>query len=102
VVYYSQVKDNPVVAAHLQQGARAVYVHNHHVVLARGNQENELFHLDLPMIARLLHEGIALPTLLASVAAAWALDITPLLIRAGLKNFGQQQQVAKDTARMNG
>ena len=102
VVYYSQVKDNPVVAAHLQQGARAVYVHNHHVVLARGNQENELFHLDLPMIARLLQEGIALPTLLASVAAAWALDITPLLIRAGLKNFGQQQQVAKDTARMNG
>jgi hypothetical protein len=29
-------------------------------------------------------------TLLAAVAASWSLDIAPLLIRAGLKNFGQQ------------
>jgi hypothetical protein len=29
-------------------------------------------------------------TLLAAVATAWSLDIAPLLIRAGLKNFSQQ------------
>jgi hypothetical protein len=41
-------------------------------------------------------------TLLATVATAWALDIAPLLIRAGLKNYGQKKQVAQDLARMNG
>jgi cyanophycin synthetase len=102
VVYYAQTKATPAVTAHLQQGGRAVYCQNGHVVLARGNQETELFHLELALIARLLKDGIEVPTLLAAVATAWALDIAPLLIRAGLKNFGQQQQVAKDTARMNG
>jgi len=42
-------------------------------------------------------------TLLAAVATGWSLGITPLLIRAGLKNFGQKnEQVSKDLARMNG
>jgi hypothetical protein len=36
---------------------------------------------------------------LAAVATAWSLDIAPLLIRAGLKNYGQKTQ---DVARMNG
>jgi hypothetical protein len=41
------------------------------------------------LFARLLKEGLDLGTLLASIAAAWAMDIAPQLIRAGLKNFGQ-------------
>jgi hypothetical protein len=60
--------------------------------LARGDQETQLFHLDLELIARLLKNGLHISTLLAAVAAAWSLDIAPLLIRAGLKNFGQQNQ----------
>jgi hypothetical protein len=71
-------------------------------VLARGDQETELFHLDLELIARLLKDGLHIATLLATVATAWALDIAPLLIRAGLKNYGQKKQVAQDLARMNG
>jgi uncharacterized membrane protein YczE len=62
-----------------------------------------LFHLDLELIARLLKDGLHIATLLAAVATAWSLDIAPLLIRAGLKNYGQKpHQVAKDVARMNG
>ena len=103
VVYYAKAADNTAVAAHLQQGGRAVYCKDGHVVLARGDQETQLFHLDLELIARLLKDGLHISTLLATVATAWSLDIAPLLIRAGLKNFGQQNQhVAKDTARMNG
>jgi len=80
-----------------------VFCKDGHVVLARGDQETQLFHLDLELIARLLKDGLQISTLLAAVATAWALDIAPLLIRAGLKNFGQQNQhVAKDVARMNG
>jgi cyanophycin synthetase len=103
VVYYAKTQDNATVTAHLQAGGRAVFCKEGHVTLARGDQETQLFHLDLELIARLLKEGLHVSTLLAAVAAAWALDIAPLLIRAGLKNFGQQnQQVAKDIARMNG
>ena len=103
VVYYAKSQDNATVAAHLQQGGRAVFCKDGHVTLARGDQETQLFHLDLELIARLLKDGLQISTLLAAVAAAWSLDIAPLLIRAGLKNFGQQNQhVAKDFARMNG
>ncbi len=103
VVYYAKAQDNATVKAHLQAGGRAVFCKDGHVTLARGDQETQLFHLDLELIARLLKNGLQISTLLAAVAAAWSLDIAPLLIRAGLKNFGQQNQhVAKDIARMNG
>jgi cyanophycin synthetase len=103
VVYYAKDQNNATVMAHLQAGGRAVFCKDGHVTLARGDQETQLFHLDLELIARLLKNGLSISTLLAAVATAWSLDIAPLLIRAGLKNFGQQnQQVAKDVARMNG
>jgi hypothetical protein len=57
----------------------------------------------MDLIARLLKQGLHINTLLAAVATGWSLGITPLLIRAGLKNFGQKnEQVSKDLARMNG
>jgi cyanophycin synthetase len=103
VIFYSKDNDNPILVAHRQQGGRAVYCKEGHVALARGDQETLLFHLDLELIARLLKDGLHITTLLAAVATAWSLDIAPLLIRAGLKNFGQTaHQVAKDVARMNG
>jgi cyanophycin synthetase len=103
VVYYAKSQDNATLMAHLQAGGRGVFCKDGHVTLARGDQETQLFHLDLELIARLLKDGLHISTLLAAVAAAWSLDIAPLLIRAGLKNFGQQNQhVAKDVARMNG
>ncbi|CAN1548192.1 cyanophycin synthetase [Burkholderiaceae bacterium] len=91
VVYYAKDHSNATVTAHRQQGGRAVYCKEGHVTLARGDQETQLFHLDLELIARLLQGGLHISTLLAAVAAAWSLDIAPLLIRAGLKNFGQNK-----------
>ena len=103
VVYYAKNPDNATLKAHLQAGGRGVFCKDGHVTLARGDQETQLFHLDLELIARLLKDGLHISTLLAAVATAWSLDIAPLLIRAGLKNFGQQNQhVGKDVARMNG
>lgn len=99
VVYYAKSHDNPHVVAHCLAGGRAVFCRDGHVILARGDQETPLFNLDLELIARLLKGGLHISTLLAAVAAAWSLDIAPLLIRAGLKNYGQKTQ---DVARMNG
>ena len=103
VVFYAKDADNAHVVAHCQAGGRAVFCREGHVILARGDQETPLFHVDLELIARLLKNGLHISTLLAAVATAWSLDIAPLLIRAGLKNYGQKtQHVASDVARMNG
>jgi cyanophycin synthetase len=73
-----------------------VYCANGEVVLARGQTETVLLQLDFPPIAKLLADGgISLPNVLAAVSVAWALDMTPDLIRAGLKNYGQPGSPAK-------
>jgi len=90
VVFYGHAPEHPVIAEQIKNGKRAVFLRDQHVVLARGNQENPLFHIDLAPIAQLLRDGMTLSTLLAAVATGWSLDIPPLLIRAGLKNFGQK------------
>jgi cyanophycin synthetase len=103
VLFYAQDPSNTHLTAHRQQGGRVVFCQEGFVTLARGDQETPLFHLDMDLIARLLQQGLKINTLLAAVASGWSLNITPLLIRAGVKNFGQNlSAVSKDLARMNG
>ena len=90
VILYSTDSSIEAIQQNRAQGRRSVYFRDGHVVLARGDQETLLFHLEFPPIAvRIQQDGFQLQTILAGVACAWALDIAPLLIRAGLKNFGQ-------------
>jgi cyanophycin synthetase len=92
VIYYAESFDNPSIKNHVANGRRCVYCKDAQVVMARGDQETMLFPLEFKPISRLItDEGLSTSTLLAAVATAWALDIKPLLIRAGLKNFGQQE-----------
>jgi cyanophycin synthetase len=97
VVFYGLSPEHAVIAEQIKNGKRAVFLRDQHVVLARGNQENPLFHIDLAPIAHLLREGMSISTLLAAVATAWSLEIPPLLIRAGLKNFGQKTNPVQST-----
>lgn len=87
VILYTLDAANPVVAAHRQdnEGGRAVLVKGNNVVLATGAQERVLGTLD----ALALPGGKRpdTPALLAAIAAAWALDISPDLIGAGIKTF---------------
>ena len=100
VILYSTDPSIEAIEQNRAQGRRSVYFRDGHVVLARGDQETLLFHLDFPPIAvRIKQDGFQLETLLAGVACAWALDIAPLLIRAGLKNFGQKTNVATQEVR---
>jgi cyanophycin synthetase len=89
VVLYSAQADNAVVAAH--RGAnegRAVLLRNQQVILATGGLERALGTLD----ALRLPTGHAVDTsaLLAATATAWAMDIAPDLIAAGIKTFEYQ------------
>ncbi|NMM77295.1 cyanophycin synthetase [Acidovorax sp. SRB_14] len=82
VILYSTDAQNPAIAAHraADQG-RAVLLHGGHVVLASGSSEKSLG------APERLGFGHDTPTLLAAIAAAWALDIAPDLIAAGIKTF---------------
>ncbi len=91
VILYSADADHPAVAAHRAQAqGRAVLVRAGAVVLATGASEKSLGSLDR------LHFGRDVPapavsTLLAAIGAAWALDIAPDLIAAGIKTFEPEQ-----------
>lgn len=87
VILYAQDAANPVVAAHRQdhEGGRAVLVKGQHIVLATGAQERVLGTLDALALASGKRPGT--PALLAAIATAWALDISPDLIAAGIKTF---------------
>ena len=91
VILYSTHADHPAVAAHRADGqGRAVLVRAGNVVLATGASEKSLGALER------LHFGRDMPapavsTLLAAIGAAWALDIAPDLIAAGIKTFEPEQ-----------
>jgi len=89
VLLYSLRADNAHVDAHRAQAdGRAVFLRGEQVVLATGAKERVLG----TRAALSLADGTQPDTaaLLAAVAAAWALDIAPDLIAAGIKTFGYQ------------
>ena len=97
VIYYTPDAHNVVLLKHCEAQGRAIYCKDGEVILARGKTETVLLQLDFPPIAKLLKNGgLSLSHVLAAVAVAWALDMSPDLIRAGLKNYGQP---AADAAR---
>ncbi|AVS75534.1 cyanophycin synthetase [Paracidovorax cattleyae] len=86
VLFYALHADNPVVAAHrADRDGRAVFVQGGNVVLATGTKERVLGSLASLSLAGSTQPGTA--ALLAAIATAWALDITPDLIAAGIKTF---------------
>ncbi|MDA8522374.1 cyanophycin synthetase [Acidovorax sp. NCPPB 4044] len=87
VVLYAQDGTLPAIAEHrAQDGGRAVFVKNGRVVLATGSAEHVLAPLADLTFGR--HAVQTDPdTLLAIVATAWALDVAPDLIGAGIKTF---------------
>jgi cyanophycin synthetase len=73
------------VVAHRRGGARggrAVYLRDGQPVLATANAETRLASLTGPA-----RGGMGDESLLAVIAAAWALDIPPELIVAGIETF---------------
>ena len=85
VILYAADPPTPALLAHRGAGARggrSVYLQAGRPVLATGSAETRLAPL-----SRLARGGIADETLLAVIAAAWALDIAPDLIIAGIETF---------------
>ena len=83
VIFYAIDPDNEVVARHRAAGERSVYVRAGAIVIADGAIETAL----LPLSALKTATAKYPASLLAAVAAAWALDVAPELLAAGLRAF---------------
>ena len=87
VVLYAQDASLPAIVEHrARDHGRAVVVRNNRVVLATGSAEHVLGTLSELTFGR----NAIMPdtdALLAAIGAAWALDIAPDLIGAGIKTF---------------
>ena len=71
--------------AHRATEGRAVVVNKGYIMLATGSSEAPLVSLDI--LSAVWQREVPLEPILAAIAAAWAMDISPDLIVAGLKTF---------------
>ncbi|RZS54969.1 cyanophycin synthetase [Sphaerotilus mobilis] len=84
VLLYASTSDNAALAVQRAQGGRSVCVRDGRIVLATGSADT--FHLPLNNPRR-AHLGLSAEVLLAAVATAWAMGISPELIAAGIETF---------------
>jgi len=87
VIFFARDAGLPVVVEHLKQGGRAVLLDGNGIALATGAGNLVLTKLiAIPLLGADRHSA-QLEHVLAAVGAAWALGISPELIRAGIETF---------------
>ncbi|MDO8178329.1 MAG: cyanophycin synthetase [Undibacterium sp.] len=83
VIFYGLDANAEAIANHRSKGERVVFLRDNSIVLASGKDETAL----LPLSSLKPIKADQPETVMAAVAAAWALDISPDLIGAGLRSF---------------
>ncbi len=89
VIFFATDHQHPVMATHRAQGKRVVYIENDHLIAAEGKTRHSVPLADIP-ITRNGSIGFQVENVMASVAAAWAINIDWDSIRAGLKSFANE------------
>jgi cyanophycin synthetase len=87
VIFYALDPALDAIGEHLDKGGRAVFMRQGQVVLATGSSEVFLPGLDKLAVWQDRHAPTAEDSLLAAIAAAWALGIPLNLIGAGIEAF---------------
>ncbi|HEX5804964.1 MAG TPA: cyanophycin synthetase [Macromonas sp.] len=85
VIFYSTAAQHQLQPEHCNRGRRFLLVQDKQVMLYRNQTCQPVLDLKQPMVVSLLQRHVTLPELLASVAAALALDLSPALLRAGVE-----------------
>lgn len=83
VIFYALDGQNSILAAHRAAGERTVFLRDAAIVLAQGEEDIAL----LPLSSLKPAKASQPEMVMAAVAAAWALNISPELIGAGLRTF---------------
>lgn len=86
VTFFAMDKNLPVMATHLAQGRRAVYVDGGRLVAAEGKAQHQMALSDIPITHR-GSIGFQVENVMAAVAAVWALGVTWETIKQGLASF---------------
>lgn len=98
VMYFARQAESALITAHLQQGGRAVLVKNGSIVLFATDERTGLIDpVNVPVLAN-SKDAARADSVLAAVAAAWALGVPPELIRAGLATFKTNKTKTKEAA----
>ncbi len=93
VTFFALDKHHPVMATHRAQGQAVVYVENGNIVASKGDFEQKLPLAEIP-ITMGGAIGFQVENVMASVAAAWALNIPWNTIRLGLARFSNDNDNA--------
>lgn len=88
VIFYGKDPLLEAIVNHRALGERVVFLRDDNIVMADGETETAL----LPLSALKPAKVAQAESVLAAVAAAWALDITPELIGAGLRTFDSSKK----------
>lgn len=83
VIFYGANHHLPAITQHRAEGEKVVFLRNQCIVLAHGDNE----HATIPLASLKPSKAAQPSNVMAAVAAAWALDISPELIEAGLRTF---------------
>ncbi|MEI7613269.1 MAG: cyanophycin synthetase, partial [Betaproteobacteria bacterium] len=87
VLYFGLNPEVTALAEHRKKNGRCVFIRHGWVILAHGMNEQSLVQFaELPM-TRPGTPAYCVENLLAAVAAAWALELTPDMIRTGIATF---------------
>jgi cyanophycin synthetase len=89
VIFFAADSQHPVMAAHRAQGKRVVYIENGELIAAEGKSRHSIRLADIP-ITRNGSIGFQVENVMASVAAAWAVNLDWDHIRTGLKTFANE------------
>ena len=87
VVFFSTNPDTPAANEHKQQGGRTVVIRGGEIKLTRGEVEISVVALAATRLEHTEADDHQVQNVLAAVAAAWALDIPPRVMRAVLETF---------------
>jgi len=99
VIFFANDASAAVMAQHLSQGKRGVFVRDGNVIQASGDKEIKVSSIAAIPITCGGAVAFQIENVLAAVAAAWALGISADLIRAGIELFGTEQAEEQDKKR---
>ncbi len=94
VTYFAMDRNHPVMATHLAQGRRAVYVEDGQLVAAEGATVHRLALADIPLTLNGTI-GFQVENVMAAVAAVWGLALDWALVRQGLASFDNDSNNAQ-------
>ncbi|OWY30814.1 cyanophycin synthetase [Herbaspirillum robiniae] len=91
VIFFGMEPHSELLAAHLKEGKRAVFLRGGDLIQAEGERECKVSSVDAIPLTENGAVAYQVENVLAAVGAAWALGISPEVIRAGIELFGTEQ-----------